>query len=74
MVSSQLELHRYATGRKSRVITALTMFKTHLFGYVAHVIATTYHGAKDPETFADRRSNSLREETSMLSVLEQGVP
>jgi hypothetical protein len=34
MVSSQLELHRYATGRESRVVTALTMLKSHLFGYI----------------------------------------
>lgn len=31
MVSSQLELHRYATGRQSRVITAMTLLKSHLF-------------------------------------------
>ncbi|KAL5983079.1 Bifunctional protein GlmU [Asimina triloba] len=31
MVSSQLQLHRYATGRESRVITALTLLKSHLF-------------------------------------------
>jgi len=31
MVSAQLELHRYATGRKARVITSLTMLKQHLF-------------------------------------------
>ena len=31
MVASSLELHRYATGRKSRVVTALTLLKSHLF-------------------------------------------
>jgi hypothetical protein len=31
MVSSQLQLHRYATGRESRVVTALTLLKSHLF-------------------------------------------
>ena len=31
MVSAQLELHKYATGRKARVITSLTMLKQHLF-------------------------------------------
>jgi hypothetical protein len=35
MVSSQLALHRYATGRDSRVVTALTMLKSHLFGYTS---------------------------------------
>ncbi|RRT74951.1 hypothetical protein B296_00004734 [Ensete ventricosum] len=33
MVSSQLQLHRYATGRESRVVTALTLLKSHLFRY-----------------------------------------
>ncbi len=31
MISSQLELHRYATGRQSRIITAMTLLKSHLF-------------------------------------------
>jgi 20S proteasome subunit beta 2 len=31
MIASALELHRYATGRQSRVITAMTMLKQHLF-------------------------------------------
>lgn len=31
MVSSQLVLHRYGTGRASRVVTAMTMLKGHLF-------------------------------------------
>ncbi|KAL3819593.1 hypothetical protein ACJIZ3_005498 [Penstemon smallii] len=30
MVSSQLELHRYDIGRESRVVTALTLLKSHL--------------------------------------------
>lgn len=34
MVSSNLELHRYATGRKTRVNTAMTLLKSHLFRYV----------------------------------------
>lgn len=34
MVSSQLQLHRYHTGRESRVITALTLLKKHLFKLV----------------------------------------
>lgn len=75
MVSSQLELHRYATGRKSRVITALTMFKTHLFGYQGNIGAalvlggydlngphlhTVYpHGSTDTLPFATMGSGSL---------------
>ena len=31
MVSSQLQLHRYHTGRESKVVTALTLLKRHLF-------------------------------------------
>ncbi|KAI7982891.1 Proteasome subunit beta type-7-A [Camellia lanceoleosa] len=31
MFSSQLQLHRYHTGQKSRVIMALTLLKSHLF-------------------------------------------
>ena len=34
MISSALELHRYATGRQSRVITAMTLLKSHLFRWV----------------------------------------
>ena len=37
MIASALELHRLATKRKSRVVTALTMLKTHLFKYQGHV-------------------------------------
>jgi len=33
MIASNLELHRMATKRKSRVITSLTLLKTHLFKY-----------------------------------------
>ena len=31
MVASQLELHRYATGTQSRVVTSMTLLKSHLF-------------------------------------------
>jgi 20S proteasome subunit beta 2 len=31
MISSALDLHRYATGRQSRIVTAMTMLKSHLF-------------------------------------------
>lgn len=34
MVAAALELHRYATGRQSRLITSLTMLKQHLFKWV----------------------------------------
>ncbi len=35
MVASQLELHRLATGTQSRVITAMTLLKSHLFRWAA---------------------------------------
>lgn len=47
MVSSQLELHRYATGRESRVVTALTLLKSHLFNYQGHVSAALVLGGYD---------------------------
>jgi 20S proteasome subunit beta 2 len=31
MVASELELHKYATNRQPRLITAMTMLKSHLF-------------------------------------------
>lgn len=37
MVASQLELHRLATGTQSRVITAMTLLKSHLFRCAAAV-------------------------------------
>ncbi|GFR41525.1 hypothetical protein Agub_g2221 [Astrephomene gubernaculifera] len=47
MVSGQLSLHRYGTGRQSRVITAMTMFKQHLFKYQGHVGAALVLGGFD---------------------------
>ncbi|KXZ56175.1 hypothetical protein GPECTOR_1g150 [Gonium pectorale] len=47
MVSGQLALHRYATGRQARVITAMTMFKQHLFKYQGHVGAALVLGGFD---------------------------
>eukprot|EP00245_Coleochaete_scutata_P007493 TRINITY_DN22916_c0_g1_i1.p1 TRINITY_DN22916_c0_g1~~TRINITY_DN22916_c0_g1_i1.p1 ORF type:complete len:276 (+),score=37.12 TRINITY_DN22916_c0_g1_i1:69-896(+) len=82
MVSSQLDLHRYATGRESRVVTALTMLKQHLFKYQGHVSAalvlggfdvngpslhTVYpHGSTDTLPFATMGSGSL----AAMSVFE----
>ena len=37
IISSNLELHSLSTGRKPRVITAMTMLKQHLFRYQGHV-------------------------------------
>lgn len=44
MVSSQLQLHRYHTGRESKVVTALTYLKRHLFSYQGHVSAALVLG------------------------------
>ncbi|KAK7347287.1 hypothetical protein VNO80_21815 [Phaseolus coccineus] len=82
MVSSQLQLHRYHTGRESRVVTALTLLKKHLFNYQSHVSAalvlggvditgphlhTIYpHGSTDTLPFATMESGSL----AAMSVFE----
>ena len=47
MIASHLELHRYGTGRASRVVTALTLLKTHLFKYQGHVSAALVLGGVD---------------------------
>lgn len=84
MVSSNLELHRYGTGRKTRVATAMTLLKSHLFRYQGHVSAalilggvdlhgphlfTIYpHGSTDSLPFATMGSGSL----NAMAVFEQG--
>uniref|UniRef100_A0A7S0WTZ6 Proteasome subunit beta n=1 Tax=Chlamydomonas leiostraca TaxID=1034604 RepID=A0A7S0WTZ6_9CHLO len=84
MVAAALELHRYGTGRGSRVITALTMLKQHLFKYQGHVSAalvlggvdingphlfTVYpHGSTDSLPFCTMGSGSL----NAMAVFEQG--
>eukprot|EP01101_Sappina_pedata_P001559 TRINITY_DN11646_c0_g1_i1.p2 TRINITY_DN11646_c0_g1~~TRINITY_DN11646_c0_g1_i1.p2 ORF type:complete len:270 (+),score=102.63 TRINITY_DN11646_c0_g1_i1:37-846(+) len=47
LVSSKLELHRLSTGRKSRVVTAMTMLKQMLFRYQGHVSAALVLGGYD---------------------------
>ena len=47
MVSSGLELHRLSTGRQSRIITAMTMLKSHLFKYQGNVSAALVLGGVD---------------------------
>ncbi|THG20848.1 hypothetical protein TEA_016285 [Camellia sinensis var. sinensis] len=47
VVSSQLQLHRYHTGRESRVVTTLTLLKSHLFSYQGHVSAALVLGGVD---------------------------
>jgi len=47
LISSQLALHRLATGRESRVSTAKTMLKQMLFRYQGHVSAALVLGGVD---------------------------
>ena len=47
MIASHLELHRYGTGRGSRVVTALTLLNSHLFKYQAHVSSALVLGGVD---------------------------
>ncbi|KAJ6848521.1 proteasome subunit beta type isoform X1 [Iris pallida] len=89
MISSQLHLHRYATGRESRVVTALTLLKTHLFSYQGHVSAalvlggvdvtgphlhTIYpHGSTDTLPFATMGSGSLAAMAVFESKYKEGL-
>jgi 20S proteasome subunit beta 2 len=47
LISSKLALHRLATGRPSRIATALTMLKQMLFRYQGHVSAALVLGGVD---------------------------
>ena len=82
MISSALELHRYAVDRQSRVVTALTLLKSHLFRYQGNVSAALVlggfdvtgphlhtvfpHGSTDTLPFATMGSGSL----AAMSVFE----
>lgn len=84
LVSSKLELLRLNTITPSRVVTAMTMLKRHLFGYQGHVSAalvlggvdisgphlyTIYpHGSTDKLPFVTMGSGSL----AAMSVMETG--
>ena len=46
-ISSQLQLHSLSTGRKPRVVTAMTMFKQLLFRYQGHIGAALVLGGVD---------------------------
>ena len=89
MVSSQLQLHRYHTGRESRVVTALTLLKKHLFSYQGYVQAalvlggvditgphlhTIYpHGSTDTLPFATMGSGSLAAMAMFESKYKEGL-
>ncbi|CAA3008770.1 proteasome subunit beta type-7-A [Olea europaea subsp. europaea] len=89
MVSSQLKLHRYHTGRESRVVTALSLLKSHLFSYQGYVSAalvlggvdvtgphlhTIYpHGSTDTLPFATMGSGSLAAMAVFESKYREGL-
>lgn len=47
LISSNLELHSLSTGRKPRVVTAMTMLKQMLFQYQGHIGAALVLGGVD---------------------------
>jgi 20S proteasome subunit beta 2 len=47
LIASQLELHRMATGKQPRVVTACTMLKRMLYRYQGHVSAALVLGGVD---------------------------
>jgi 20S proteasome subunit beta 2 len=47
LISSKLELHRLTTGCPSRIITAMTLLKQHLFRYQGHIGAALVLGGVD---------------------------
>jgi len=84
LISSQLELHRLATGQEPRVVTAMTRLKQRLFPYQGHISAalvlggvdstgphlyTVYpHGSTDRLPYATMGSGSL----NAMAVFEAG--
>merc|ERR1719201_1449299 len=84
MIASQLELHKFRTGRESRVVTSLTLLKSHLFryqGYVSaalvlggvdckgpHLFTVFPHGSTDALPFCTMGSGSL----NAMAVYESG--
>jgi len=84
LISSQLELHRLATGAEPRVVTAMTRLKQRLFPYQGHISAalvlggidstgahlyTVYpHGSTDRLPYATMGSGSL----AAMAVFEAG--
>jgi len=84
MIESQIELHRLATGREVRVVTAVTMLARHLFQYQGHIstalviggvdctgphLYTIYpHGSVDKCPFVTMGSGSL----AAMSIFEHG--
>jgi len=49
MISRQVELHRLATGRQPRDVTALTLTKQYLFKYQGYISAALVLGGVDKD-------------------------
>ena len=47
LIASQMELHRFASGRQSRTITAMTFLKQMLFRHQGHIGAALILGGYD---------------------------
>jgi 20S proteasome subunit beta 2 len=47
LISSQIELHSLSTGRKPRVVTAMTLLKQMLYKYQGHIGAALVLGGFD---------------------------
>lgn len=61
LISSQIELHRLATGKAPRTITAMTMLKRKLFQYQGHISAALVLGGFDcngPSLYTVRRAHA----------------
>ena len=76
MIASNLELHRMGTKRDSRVITALTMLKSHLFKYQGHVGAALVLAVRSQRPASVHgvsprflRRASLRDDGSSLAAM-----
>jgi len=48
LIASNMELHQLSTGRKPRVVTAMTMLKQRLFQHQGHIGAALVLGGVDP--------------------------
>jgi 20S proteasome subunit beta 2 len=84
LISSQLKLHRYATGKESRISTAMTLMKRMLWRYQGHIGAALVlggvdsvgahlysiypHGSTDKLPYATMGSGSL----AAMAVFEAG--
>jgi len=89
MVSGKLNLHRHATQRESRFVTALTLLKSHLFKYQGHVsaalvlggydlngpqLSTVYpHGSTDSNPYVTMGSGSLAAMSIFESEFKEGL-